>query len=426
MKKLIYTFVLALILCSAFNIQNSQAQWVSCNNGIGTFNVMTLLLNGSTIFAGTEGQSNGSGGGVYLTNNDGGVWTYSGLSPKNVGSLAVLGTYVFAGTYADGIFLSSNNGGSWSAASSGLGSGKISALTVKGNNIFAGLTNSTGAAIYYSTNNGTSWSARGSLNTAVYALIVNSNKIFAGTNFGIYYSSNDGANWIQTSVTTGDFLSLSSSGTKVVAGGYNGVIYLSTNSGTNWMLANTGIPVCDINSLAFVGSTIFAGSGNQSAFWGNYISTNNGASWSTKNEGLGWIPPVLAYMVTSNYIFAGTGAQVIRRNLSEFIGIRSISTEIPSAYSLSQNYPNPFNPTTVIRFSLSVDRNAGSVRQASMLVTLKVFDIMGREVATLVNEQLAPGTYEATFDGSALSSGTYFYKLTTGNFSQTKRLTLLK
>jgi hypothetical protein len=60
------------------------------------------------------------------------------------------------------------------------------------------------------------------------------------------------------------------------------------------------------------------------------------------------------------------------------------------------------------------------------LVQLKVFDIMGREISTLVNEQLAPGTYETTFDGSALSSGIYFYKLTSGSFSQTKKLTLLK
>ncbi|MFZ4592438.1 MAG: T9SS type A sorting domain-containing protein, partial [Ignavibacteria bacterium] len=60
------------------------------------------------------------------------------------------------------------------------------------------------------------------------------------------------------------------------------------------------------------------------------------------------------------------------------------------------------------------------------MVTLKVYDLMGRDIATLVNEQLAPGTYETTFDGSALSSGTYFYKLTSGDFTQTKKLTLLK
>jgi hypothetical protein len=135
----------------------------------------------------------------------------------------------------------------------------------------------------------------------------------------------------------------------------------------------------------------------------------------------------MSLMVANNYVFTGSyGSSTWRRSFSEIIGIRNISTEIPSAYSLGQNYPNPFNPETKIRFSLPVDRNAGSVRQASLLVTLKVYDLMGREVQTLVNEQLAPGTYEATFDGNNLSSGTYFYKLTSGGFMQTKRLTLLK
>jgi len=104
------------------------------------------------------------------------------------------------------------------------------------------------------------------------------------------------------------------------------------------------------------------------------------------------------------------------------VGINISGTEIPSAYSLSQNYPNPFNPTTKIRFAIP----KASVGQTFLFVTLKVYDIMGKEISTLVNEQLAPGTYETTFDGSALSTGTYFYKLTTGDFSATKKLTLLK
>ena len=106
------------------------------------------------------------------------------------------------------------------------------------------------------------------------------------------------------------------------------------------------------------------------------------------------------------------------------LSVQLVASELPTTYDLKQNYPNPFNPTTVIRFSLS---NGLAVRTSGNdNVVLKLFDIMGREVATLVNEQLAPGTYEATFDGSALSSGTYFYKLKSGDFSQTKRLTLLK
>lgn len=90
--------------------------------------------------------------------------------------------------------------------------------------------------------------------------------------------------------------------------------------------------------------------------------------------------------------------------------------EIPSETSLEQNYPNPFNPTTEIGFRIV---NFG-------LVTLKVFDVLGREVATLVNEQLQPGTYERSFNGSGLSSGIYFYRLQAGDFSATRKLMLLK
>ena len=101
-------------------------------------------------------------------------------------------------------------------------------------------------------------------------------------------------------------------------------------------------------------------------------------------------------------------------------GIIRIEDIVPAEFRLHQNYPNPFNPTTKIKFDVV------KVKQASLLVTLKVYDIMGREVQTLVNQTLQPGTYETTFDGSMLPSGVYFYKLSAGDFSETKRLTLLK
>jgi len=101
---------------------------------------------------------------------------------------------------------------------------------------------------------------------------------------------------------------------------------------------------------------------------------------------------------------------------------RSVLTHIEGnnnnieSYKLYQNYPNPFNPGTIINYQIPVNN----------YVTLKVFDVSGREVATLVNEELKPGTYEVTFDGSNLPSGVYFYKLTAGDFSETKKLLLLK
>ncbi|MFA5405076.1 MAG: M28 family peptidase [Ignavibacteria bacterium] len=89
---------------------------------------------------------------------------------------------------------------------------------------------------------------------------------------------------------------------------------------------------------------------------------------------------------------------------------------IPVKYELSQNYPNPFNPTTIIKFQIKDLR----------FTTLKIYDILGKEVATLVNEKLKAGTYEVTFEGSNLASGIYFYQLKTDNFIETKKLILIK
>jgi len=112
----------------------------------------------------------------------------------------------------------------------------------------------------------------------------------------------------------------------------------------------------------------------------------------------------------------GNGKIYYKRNPTGNIGIQNISTEIPSKYSLSQNYPNPFNSMCNVQFSMS---NAGNVK-------LVVYDIMGREVQTLVNERLNAGTYETTFDGTMLTSGVYFYKLVTDGFTETKKMILIK
>jgi hypothetical protein len=116
-------------------------------------------------------------------------------------------------------------------------------------------------------------------------------------------------------------------------------------------------------------------------------------------------------------------------NPDSVVYVSNINMEIPSGYSLSQNYPNPFNPITKIKFSIvSSPHGLGGD-----LVQIKVFEVTGREVQTLVNESLKPGTYETTFDGSSLNSGVYFYKLTVGNggsstlgYTETKRMVLLK
>jgi len=98
------------------------------------------------------------------------------------------------------------------------------------------------------------------------------------------------------------------------------------------------------------------------------------------------------------------------------VGIRNISSEVPERYSLSQNYPNPFNPSANIKYQIAKNSN----------VTLKIYDNLGKEVGILVNEELKAGTYESTFDGSRLSSGIYFYRLTAGDYSETKKMILIK
>ncbi len=106
------------------------------------------------------------------------------------------------------------------------------------------------------------------------------------------------------------------------------------------------------------------------------------------------------------------------------IGIRQLEGLVPLNSNLYQNYPNPFNPVTKIKFditSTSVLQGSGNIN-----TILKIYSITGKEIGTLLNKNLSPGTYEVDFDGSALSSGVYFYKLVYGNFVSTKKMLLVK
>jgi hypothetical protein len=106
------------------------------------------------------------------------------------------------------------------------------------------------------------------------------------------------------------------------------------------------------------------------------------------------------------------------------IGIQPISTEIPQTFALFQNYPNPFNPATKIRFNIPLLRGVDAEGRRGVL--LKIYDALGREIEILVNEELNPGTYEVEWNAEKYSSGIYFYRLTSGDFSQTRKLVLVK
>ena len=120
-------------------------------------------------------------------------------------------------------------------------------------------------------------------------------------------------------------------------------------------------------------------------------------------------------------MYVATVGGVWKRPLSEIVSVKQISNLVPDEFKLEQNYPNPFNPTTIIRFQVKDSR----------FVTLKVYDILGKEITTLVNEKLQPGTYEVPFSINQFSgyqqpSGVYFYKLIANGFIETKKMLMIK
>ena len=107
---------------------------------------------------------------------------------------------------------------------------------------------------------------------------------------------------------------------------------------------------------------------------------------------------------------------------NEPIGIENTQNEVPTKFNLEQNYPNPFNPTTKINFSIPLNKGG----QRGLSVKLTIYDILGREVATPINQLMKPGKYEVDWDGSNFASGVYFYKLEAGSFAETKKMVLIK
>ena len=187
---------------------------------------------------------------------------------------------------------------------------------------------------------------------------------------------------------------------------FNNRYYKTTDSGNSWQLISTGST--NHNTSFF---------NNETTGWaigGQICRTTNGSlSWDVTLTNPSSPLTCITFLNLQKGWAAGYNGIIYSSILT---GINQISSEVPSSYSLSQNYPNPFNPSTVIRYRLSVVGN----------VSLKVYDVQGREIQTLVNERLQPGTYETTFDGSSLSSGVYFYKLVSEGFTETKRMILLK
>jgi hypothetical protein len=245
-------------------------------------------------------------------------------------------------------------------------------------------------------------------------MAVNDSTIFAGTfGSGLFRSTDTGATWIHVDSGLTDIIinDLEIYGTGVLAAG-PGDIYSSSDNGTTWTPLNTGFG-SDINAIAVGGTAIFAGT----SFGGVYVSTNGGSSWATFNEGYPFTG-IYSLEAGDTYLYVGSlQSGFWRRPLSDVVtGIAEGGRLLPETFRLEQNYPNPFNPTTRIRFVVA---RTGPV-------SLRVYDLLGREVATMVDGVLNPGAYERTFDARGLAGGIYFFRLQAGAFTETKKFVLMR
>jgi hypothetical protein len=190
---------------------------------------------------------------------------------------------------------------------------------------------------------------------------------------------------------------------------------VTTNGGINWQTYSAGAGTQSVGTIKWIpGTNIY------------YLAANN--IKRTSNGGLSWqVMSAAGCMQFSHMDLVLTGTNQICayalcedgrvfKYQGEPFGVKQISIEVPQDFALLQNYPNPFNPVTHFRFRIADFR----------LVTIQIYDVLGNSVSVLVNDKLSPGFYEAEFDGSSLSSGIYYYKLTAGDFSDSKKMVLLK
>lgn len=392
-----------------FLLQHStgNCQWVHTPDYFSGGSIRCLEVDGINLYAGTEF-------GVYLSTDIGATWTTvnNGLPATLIWSLKVSGNNLYACTGGLGLFRTTDNGTSWSNL--GLAGELIYTCVVKGTTIFAGTGDH---GVYRSTDDGANWTQvnNGLTRLHVKALFVNGNSIFAGTHPSMFRSTDDGENWVE--LTNGlpnppvNEYSFTMIGSTLFAGVDSGV-YSSNDNGDTWNATNlTGVFIYTIYAYL---NNLFAGHSEQAV----YHSSDNGLTWITVNEGLPTYIYPQSFMTSGGKIFLAAHYDGLYwRPLSELVlSVPGSEGGVPTDYSLFQNYPNPFNPTTVISYQLPVSSD----------VTLKVHDVLGNEIAILINEYKPVGSYEVDFNATGLPSGTYFYQLQAGSFVETKKMILLR
>ena len=319
----------------------------------------------------------GGSGFIGHTTNGGNTWTSQASGTSNF-LVSVFFTDINNGwVVGDGgvIKHTTDGGNTWTSQTSGTTS---HLQGVHFTNINTGWAVGLGGVIRHTSNGGNTWTSQASGTSAelLEVYFVDANTCWIACSGGIIKHTTDGGNtwpFLQPSGTTSDLYGVhfTDANTGWVVG-VSGVITHTTDGGTTWTRQITG----RFNNIRSV----------------HFIDANTG--WAAGSGGL--------ILHTTN-----GGVTFVEENEIH---------EIPTDYNLSQNYPNPFNPSTKIRYSVP----------QSSYVLIKVFDILGSEVETLVNEERHAGSYELNWDAANLPSGIYFYRIQVGDFVETKKMVLMK
>ena len=352
------------------------------------------------------------------TTDGGSSWKYQ---TSGTGNTLIHSSFIDANTGwiagHNGVILKTINGGNnWQIQSSGY-------LDNYFNTVFKN--ENTGwvvgdAGIFKTTNGGANWNRQLNEQWVYSVSFINENTGWAGVRFGkIFKTTNGGTNWIQKPSGSGaTFYSLSfrSEQNGYAVGDYNTIIR-TTDGGESWFPSNSGIsnPYQKFSCISFDYPTDLIG----------WISGFDGVILRTMDGGETWVRQEVPINVDYNSIkiisnsvayAAGGYGVVIKTSNGDATTAINTNTETAKNFILKQNYPNPFNPVTNLEFGIS---KLG-------FVSLKIYDVLGKEVAVIVNNNVNPGTYKYNFDGSNLVSGVYFYRLEAGDFTDVKRMVLVK
>jgi photosystem II stability/assembly factor-like uncharacterized protein len=420
--------------------------WIQYKEGLYKKQVFRLRLNKKDeIFIGSENE------GVFRSTISGDSFEQIGLPTSNLKNIAFYGDSLIFASTPSGVQKFSRITNRWT----NLGLQDIFAIAISPKGILYAATFAEG--LYKSIDLGQNWSLTNltidSIMSVYNVLTTNDDTVFAATEFKLRKSTDGGNSWTVLPVNTSFFsrgMFLNNSDLWVTGYGISNYILYKSNNGVTFDSTYSGLDWSENNCIsALNSSTIFI----TDRFFGTYRSTNSGIQWHqllpAKNiwtiysEGsglvLGGARDTLWYSsdLGNSWIQLNTplknkgNVTEIKKDLNNnlFVGTYaegvfelSIITNIDEApfainkYSLSQNYPNPFNPITKIKFSVP----------KPTIVQIKIYDILGKEIKTLLNEFKTVGTYEIEFNAINFPSGMYFYRMISGSYLETKKMLLLR